>query len=58
MTMLVNKKRSSDLDALRALIETGQVTPALDRTVSLAETAKAMQRLIAGRVRGEIVVRV
>ena len=54
LTMLVNKKRTSDLDELRALIESGQVSPVLDSTYSLSDTSQAMQRLIAGRVRGKI----
>ena len=36
--MLASKENAEDLDALRELIESGQVTPAIDRTYPLSET--------------------
>ena len=35
--MFFNKERRDDLDAVRQLIETGQVTPIVDRIYPLAE---------------------
>jgi NADPH:quinone reductase-like Zn-dependent oxidoreductase len=52
----VAKENAADLDALRALIETGAVTPAVDRVVALQEVPDAIRDLTAGRVRGKIVV--
>jgi NADPH:quinone reductase-like Zn-dependent oxidoreductase len=46
---------TADLDALRALIEDGAVTPVVDRVCSLAEIPEAMRDLEAGRVRGKVV---
>ena len=47
---------STDLDALRALIETGAVTPVIDRVVALHEVPAAIRELADGHVRGKIVV--
>ena len=46
------------LDALRTLIEGGQLRPALDGILPLAEVAEAHRRLEEGGVRGKIVLRV
>jgi NADPH:quinone reductase-like Zn-dependent oxidoreductase len=51
----VATQNSNDLDTLRALIEGGAVTPAIDRVRSLPEIPDAMRDLEAGRVRGKIV---
>jgi NADPH:quinone reductase-like Zn-dependent oxidoreductase len=56
LAMFVNKERQDDLDAVRQLIETGQVTPILDRTYPLAEVPDALRHLEAGRARGKIAV--
>jgi NADPH:quinone reductase-like Zn-dependent oxidoreductase len=56
LTMLVNKEHHSYLEVLRPLIETGQVTPAVDRTYPLAEASVAMRRLEAGHARGKIAI--
>jgi NADPH:quinone reductase-like Zn-dependent oxidoreductase len=52
----VAKENSTDLDALRALIESGAVTPVIDRVVALHEVPDAIRDLAAGRVRGKIVI--
>jgi NADPH:quinone reductase-like Zn-dependent oxidoreductase len=56
--MFVAKQRSSDLVQLTDLIETGKVTPSLERTYPLAEAADAMRHLAAGRVRGKVALRI
>jgi NADPH:quinone reductase-like Zn-dependent oxidoreductase len=53
---LASKENSADLDALRALFEAGQLTPAIDRTYPLSETAAAIRHLTEGRARGKIVI--
>ncbi|WP_208834758.1 zinc-binding dehydrogenase [Streptomyces vinaceus] len=50
--------RPDDLRTLGELIESGALTPALDRTYPLAEVPDAIRRLRDGRVRGKIAVRV
>jgi NADPH:quinone reductase-like Zn-dependent oxidoreductase len=47
---------STDLDALRAFIETGAVTPVIDRVVALHEVPGAIRDLAAGSARGKIVI--
>jgi NADPH:quinone reductase-like Zn-dependent oxidoreductase len=54
----VNKENAEDLDALRELIEAGRVSPAVDRTYALGETAAAVRYLIDGRATGKIAVTV
>lgn len=56
LTMLVSKERYTDLEALTPLLESGQVTPVMDRTYPLAEVADAMGHLEAGHVRGKIAI--
>lgn len=52
----VASESAADLDALRELIEAGTVTPAVDRTYPLTETAAAIRHLLDGRTRGKVVV--
>jgi len=54
-TLLANEN-TADLDALRALIETGAVTPAIDKVVALDDVPDAIRGLAAGHVRGKIVI--
>jgi NADPH:quinone reductase-like Zn-dependent oxidoreductase len=49
-------ENAGDLTALSELIETGTVTPAIDRTYPLAETATAIRHLMDGQARGKLVV--
>jgi NADPH:quinone reductase-like Zn-dependent oxidoreductase len=52
----VAKLNRADLDTLRALVETGALTPAVDRVIALDGVPDAIRDLTAGRVRGKIVV--
>ncbi|MEA2282414.1 MAG: hypothetical protein QOK21_3021 [Solirubrobacteraceae bacterium] len=52
----IAKTNSTDLDTLRALIEAGSVTPAVDRVIALEEVPGAIRDLIAGRVSGKVVI--
>ena len=52
----IAKPNSTDLDALRALIEAGSVTPAVDRVIALEEIPDAIRDLAHGRVRGKVVI--
>jgi NADPH:quinone reductase-like Zn-dependent oxidoreductase len=54
-TFIANENRA-DLDALRALIETGAVTPVIDRVVALDQVPEAISDLAGGHVRGKIVI--
>jgi NADPH:quinone reductase-like Zn-dependent oxidoreductase len=48
--------RRDDLDALRTLLEAGEVTPPLERTFPLEQAAEAIRFLHAGKVRGKVAV--
>ncbi|WP_297601808.1 NAD(P)-dependent alcohol dehydrogenase [Mycobacterium sp.] len=56
LAMAIADERGSDLAELATLIETGAVTPSVDRTYSLEDTATAMRHLEAGTVRGKAVI--
>ncbi|HSM44708.1 MAG TPA: NAD(P)-dependent alcohol dehydrogenase [Acidimicrobiia bacterium] len=58
LTMLASKERYTDLEALTPLLETGQVTPVIDRTYPLAEVPDAMSHLEAGQARGKVAITV
>ncbi len=45
-----------DLLVLKELIEAGKVTPVIDRTYPLIETAEAIRHVEAGHVRGKVVI--
>ena len=52
----ITKQNAADLDALRALIETGALTPVVDKVVALDQVPDAIRDLAAGHARGKIVV--
>lgn len=55
----VNAKRSqSDLVYIKELIETGKVSPVIDRRYALSETAEALGYLGKGHARGKVVITV
>jgi NADPH:quinone reductase-like Zn-dependent oxidoreductase len=54
--ILAAKENAADLSALRELLETGKVTPAIDRTYPLSEAAAAIRYLHEGNARGKIVI--
>ncbi len=56
MGQVASRENADDLVVLRDLIESGQVTPSVDRTYPLVETAAAVQHLVDGRARGKVVV--
>jgi NADPH:quinone reductase-like Zn-dependent oxidoreductase len=58
LTMLASKERYTDLEALRPFLESGQVTPVVDRTYTLAEVPAAMSHLEAGLAKGKIAITV
>ena len=56
LTMLVPKENFADLERLTKLIESGDITPSIDRTFPLNEAADAMRHLVAGRAKGKIAI--
>ena len=56
MTNLVMKPDKEDLTYLKELIETGKVSPVIDKSYPLNELAQALQYYAEGRSRGKVVV--
>lgn len=56
--MLLAKLNRDDLTILRDLMQTGKVTPVIDRRYSLSEVPEAIRYLETGRARGKVVISV
>src|SRR5205809_1928019 len=54
----VTKTDKEDLKLLSDLMQTGKVTPVIDRTYKLSETAEAMRYFEEGHARGKVVIAV
>ena len=52
------KRSKEDLRVLKELIESGKVSPVIDRTYPLSETAEAVRYLEEGHARGKVVITV
>ena len=55
---LMTSENAEDLIVLTELIESGKVTPVIDRTYPLSETPAANRYMEAGHARGKVVVTV
>jgi NADPH:quinone reductase-like Zn-dependent oxidoreductase len=58
VVFLMARVNAEDLEALKQLIETNQVTPVVDRRYSLSEVPDAIRYLKAGHARGKVVIAV
>ncbi len=54
--MLGAKENAADLSVLRELLESGTLTPAIERTYPLSEAPAAIRYLLEGNARGKIVI--
>jgi NADPH:quinone reductase-like Zn-dependent oxidoreductase len=52
----IASENAEDLEALRVLIESGKVVPAIDRTYPLSQTPAAIRHVQEGRARGKVVI--
>jgi len=52
------KRSKEDLQVLKELIESGKVSPVIDRTYPLSEAPEAMRYLEEGHARGKVVITV
>ena len=52
------KEGAADLEAITRLIDSGAVTPVIDRTYALADAPDAIRYLAEGHAAGKVVVRV
>jgi NADPH:quinone reductase-like Zn-dependent oxidoreductase len=55
---LIAKFNKADMDVLRDLLETGKMTPVIDRRYELSEIADALRYLGEGHAQGKIVINV
>jgi NADPH:quinone reductase-like Zn-dependent oxidoreductase len=55
---LIAKERAEDLQTLTGLIESGVITPVIDRTYALAEAPDAIRYLAEGHAAGKVVITV
>jgi NADPH:quinone reductase-like Zn-dependent oxidoreductase len=53
-----HQPKAADLEAVSELIEAGKVTPVIERTFALADTAAAIRHLETGRARGKVAIAV
>jgi NADPH:quinone reductase-like Zn-dependent oxidoreductase len=58
LRMFVASENAADLAVLTELIEAGKVTPTVDRSFPLAETAAAVAHMSGGKARGKVAVTV
>jgi len=58
LTTFISKENREDLIVLKELIESGKVTPVIDRTYPLAEAPQAIRYLEQGHARGKVVITV
>ena len=58
LTTFVSSENHEDLIVLKGLIEAGKVTPVIDRTYTLGETADAIRYLEQGRAQGKVAITV
>jgi NADPH:quinone reductase-like Zn-dependent oxidoreductase len=54
----VNKENHEDMLVLKELIESGKITPVIDRTYPLSEVPEAIRYLEGGHARGKVVITV
>lgn len=54
LVAFVNSENADDLMAIADLIQSGDVSPSVDRAFRLSETPKAISHLIDGRARGKV----
>jgi NADPH:quinone reductase-like Zn-dependent oxidoreductase len=58
MTFFLARQNNDDLVVLRDLLQTGKVTPVIDRTYPLSDAAEAIRYLEQGHARGKVVITV
>ena len=56
VALVLPKEHYSVLERLAALVEDGTLVPAVERTYPLSAAPEAMRHLVAGRVRGKVVI--
>jgi NADPH:quinone reductase-like Zn-dependent oxidoreductase len=58
MGMMMAQGNKDDLNILADLMQSGKVTPVIDRTYPLSEIREAVRYLEAGHARGKVIITV
>ena len=58
LVTFIAKENHEDMIILKELIESGKLTPVIDRTYPLAEVPEAIRYLEEGHARGKVVITV
>jgi NADPH:quinone reductase-like Zn-dependent oxidoreductase len=58
LRLIPHEQKQTQLFTLIGLIEAGQLTPVLDRTYPLADTAEGLRHVEQGHARGKVVITV
>jgi NADPH:quinone reductase-like Zn-dependent oxidoreductase len=58
MSMMMAQGNKADLNILADLMQSGKVTPVIDRTYPLSEIREAIRYLETGRARGKVIIKV
>ena len=58
LRLVPHEQKRENLLTLTGLIEDGKLTPVLDRTYPLADTAEGLRRVEQGHARGKVVITV
>jgi NADPH:quinone reductase-like Zn-dependent oxidoreductase len=58
MIFMLAQANKDDLDILRDLMQSGKLTPVIDRRYPLAETAQAISYLEQGHAKGKVIITV
>jgi NADPH:quinone reductase-like Zn-dependent oxidoreductase len=58
MVFVLAELNSKDLDILRDWMQTGKITPVIDRRYALSEVPEAIRYLEQGHARGKVIVTV
>jgi NADPH:quinone reductase-like Zn-dependent oxidoreductase len=58
LTTFISSENHEDLLVLKELIESGKITPVIDRTYPLTEAPQAVRYLESGHARGKVVITV
>jgi NADPH:quinone reductase-like Zn-dependent oxidoreductase len=56
LVSFINKENHEDLIVLKELVESGKVTPVIDRTYRLGDAPDAIRHLVEGRAQGKVVI--
>jgi NADPH:quinone reductase-like Zn-dependent oxidoreductase len=56
LVMVLTRRSKEDLTIMRELMESGRVTPVIDRRYSLSEVPEAIRYLAEGHARGKVVI--